>query len=93
MSAPVIDLSRRLVAISERDRLAGFLSAVGAAADARSNSQAYENESRATTGVIEATISRLAAENRLLELSCDPGLAVFLGLVLEQLNAIAGEAA
>ena len=94
MNARVIDLTRRMVAAAERDRLTGFLAAIGAARQAQATCTAFDtSETADTSAARDALDACLMAEDRLLALACDPGLSTFLLLLLEQLNDIAGEAA
>ena len=92
--APVIDLSRRLVAVAERERLAGFLTAIATARLAQETCDGFDSPERADTAAArDALDACLMAEDRVLALALDPGLATFFVLILEQLNTIAGEAA
>ncbi|MCU0826610.1 MAG: hypothetical protein MUE52_04225 [Tabrizicola sp.] len=90
MNAPVIDLTRRMVAQSERARLAGFLHAAAEAERCATISDSFDTsatiDSRAAR---DAAVASLVADETLLRLARDPGLATFLGLILEQLNGIA----
>lgn len=90
MTVHVIDRTRRMVAGAERARLAGFLHAAAEAERTAALSDSFDRcDTIDTRAARDAAIASLVAEERLLRLARDPGLAVFLGLLLDELNSIA----
>lgn len=94
MNGHVIELTPtlRMVVGTERERLTGFLAAIQTAEAAELALAALD-----TPEVIDTATWRdveeafLLAEDRVLALARDPGLANFLELILKQLNDIAGD--
>lgn len=94
MNARVITMPIRMLADCERRRLSEFLKAIETAAQAKADFAAFDTcpaaDSAAARDALDAC---LMAEDRVLGLALDPGFPTFLGLILEQLNDIAGETA
>ena len=92
MSARVINLALRMVAVTEGERLTGFLKAIDVVRKAQATCAAFDTPGTADSAAArDALDACVVAEDRLLAPSCDPGLATFLAHVLEHLNDITGE--
>jgi hypothetical protein len=94
MNVSPIDRNRRMVAAAEEARLKDFLAAAQAVKDARAAHAAFDTAPELDCAAArDALDACLMAEDRLLALASDAGLATFLARILEQLTAIAGEPA